>query len=431
MLGSGDDAAALAELRRCEEDLRAYGEERGLTLKLDPAYPGAPEPQDQPGPVKHCVWSLIGEMPGGTIGKLRHQATFGQIMGMNARMNHTVFIGRQPETIAYVPLVSCRPDEFAGELFAWSGFDSRKKQEQTFESVELERKFVIEIAKGQEQVWLWRLFTPTLIDWLAHETPPDFGFKLSSGSFNCEVPQWRGQARPDRQVDPEHLDLLASCGGRVSGRIRDEVLEQVGLGGVPDPRSAEANRNWTNGNRDGKLFKGFMKLFGAGGTSSGDNSAELFAGQHGFTETVEPAAYHAAHIMLPLPGASTDVFSGVLPGTGRNAHLLWMEYESEYYGLRYYVGVATELVREGPDLWLDEDEVVAAADAASSGLPDEVVEIARELECGISTGGGSAAVYISSTGWEGRPTGAQIAELIGEADRIFTGLETGVPEAAT
>lgn len=423
MLGTGDDAAAMAELRRCEEDLRAYGDERGLTLKLDPAYPGAPEPQDQPGPVKHCVWSLVGEMPGGTIGKLRHQATFGQIMGMNARMNHTVFIGRQPETIAYVPLLSCRPDEFAGELFAWSGFDARKKQEQTFESIELERKFVIEIAKGQEQVWLWRLFTPTLIDWLAHETPPDFGFKLSSGSFNCEVPQWRGQVREDRQVDPEHLDLLASCGGRVSGRIRDEVLEQVGLGGVPDPRSSEANENWTNGNRDGKLFKGIMRLFGAGGTSSGDNSADQFSADHGFTESVDPAAFHAANIMLPLPGAATDVYSGNLAGSGRPAHLIWMEYESEYYGLRYYVGVVTPLPRERADIWLDEDEVVAAADAEGSGLPAEVVDEVRRLECGISTGGGAAAIYISSTGWEGRPTGAEIAEMVEGADRIFAGLE--------
>jgi|GEM_PF-2405810 len=421
---SGDPAAAMEELRQCEEDLKAYGDERGLTLKLDPAYPGAPTPENQPGPVKHCVWSLVGEMPGGAIGKLRYQSTFGTMMGMNMQGSHTVFIARQPETIAYVPLVSCRPDEIMGELFAWAG-DGRKRQEQTFESIELERKFVIEIAKGQEQVWLWRLFSPSLIDWLAHETPPDFGFKLSSGSFSCECPQWRGQQAPSRRVDPEHLDLLASCGGRVAGRIRDEVLEQVGLGGVPDPRSSKANQAWTNGNRDGKLFKGFMKLIGAGGTGSGDNSARIFAADSGFNEPEDPAAFHAAHIMLPLPGAATDVFSGALPGSGRPAHLLWMEYESEYYGIRYYVGISVDMKREGPDIWLDEDEVVAAASAAGSGLPAEVVSIARQSEFGISTGDDSAAIYISSTGWEGRPSGDRVRSMIGNAERLFSALESG------
>lgn len=421
MLGSGDEQAAMRELRRCEEDLRAYADDRGLVLRADPPYPGAPEPEAQPGPIKHCVWSLIGRMPGGTIGKLRHQATFGRIMGMDARLNHTVFIGRQPETVAYVPLLNCRPNEFAADLFAWAG-DARGRQEQVFESVELERRFVIEIAKGQEQVWLWRLFSPALIDWLAHATPADFGFKLSSGSFQCEVPQWRGQARADGQVDAEHLDLLAGCGGRVSGRVRDEVLEQAGLSEGPVARSAEANRNWTNGRRENRLIRGLMKLVGAGGP---DDSARLFAEGHGFAEAVDPADFHAAHITLPLPGAATDAFAGSLPGSGRPAHLVWMEYESEYYGLRHYVAVVAALDRQGPDVWLDEDEVVAVPDADGSGLPPEALGELRSRGYGISTGGGAGAIYVSSTGWEGRPGGPEIAALIDSAGGIFDSLETG------
>ncbi|MGB0120161.1 MAG: hypothetical protein WBP55_04310 [Solirubrobacterales bacterium] len=417
---SGDGGAAMEDLRQCEADLKAYGDARGLVLRLDPAYPGAPEPENQPGPIKHCVWSLIGEMPGGVIGKLRYQSAFGTMIGVDVQGGHAVFVARQPETVAYVPLLSCRPDEITGDLFAWAG-DSRKRQEQSFESLELERRFVIEIAKGQEQVWLWRLFTPKLIDWLAHETPPDFGFRLSSGSFSSECPQWRGQQAPSPRVDPEHLDLVAACGGRVAGRIRDEVLEQVGLGGVPDPRSSEANRNWTNGSRDGKLFRGLMKLVGAGGR---DNSAEIFAKGNGFPDVVEPAAFHAAHIMLPLPGASTDVFAGALPG-GRPGHLLWMEYESEFYGLRYYVGVTAPTALQGPDIWLDEDEIVAAADADNSGLAAETVSLARALGCGISTGDGRAAIYISSTGWEGRPSGDRIRSMIDRAESLFMSLETG------
>ena len=51
-----------------------------------------------------------------------------------------------------------------------------------------------------------------MIDWLAHETPQDFGFKLDCGVFTCECPQWRGQARADGEVDPAYLDLIAAVG---------------------------------------------------------------------------------------------------------------------------------------------------------------------------------------------------------------------------
>lgn len=424
-MSRGDDGTALEELRQCEQELEAYARERGLTVRLDPAYPGAPPPEEQPGPVKHSIWSLIGRMPGGSIGKLRHQATFGQVAGMNARSGHTVFIGRQPETVAYIPLLSVRPDEFGAELFAWAG-DRRPRQEQTFESLELDRRFVVEVAKGQDQVWLYRLFSPTLIDWLAHETPPDFGFRLSSGSFSCEVPQWRGQSRSDGRVDVEHLDLVAACGGRVSGRIRDEVLEQVGLGKVPDPRSAEANRAWTNGRRSGRLM-GFLNRIAGGGT---DDSASRFAAGLGFTP-VDPAAFHAARIMLPLPAAATDAFEGSLVD-GRPAHLVWMEYESEYYGIRYYVGVTTALEREGPAVWFDADEVVAAA-AEPGDLPVAALGLARDAGLGISTGGGFAAIYVSSTGWEGRPGKEQVRSMLDSAPRVFDALDAdaaGVAGAA-
>lgn len=70
-------------------------------------------------------------------------------MGTSVRGNHTVFVSRQPETVGYVPLLGCCPDEFASGLFEWAG-DGRKRQEQKFESLVLDRKFVIEIAPSQE-----------------------------------------------------------------------------------------------------------------------------------------------------------------------------------------------------------------------------------------------------------------------------------------
>lgn len=409
----GDDGTALEELRRCEADLEAYAAGRELELRADPAYPGALPPERQPGPVKHAVWSLVGRMPGGTIGKLRHQATFGRMAGLDAGVSHTVFIGRQPETVTYVPLLNVRPDDVVAGLFEWAG-DSRPRQRQEFESAELNRRFVIEIAKGQDQTWLYRLFSPTLIDWLAHETPPDFGFRLSSGSFSCEAPRWRGQAPAGNRVDSGHLDLIAEAGGKVAGRIRDEVLEQIGLGTVPATRG-NGYATWTKAERGGRLSRFVAKL--AGG--AGDSSVPDFAAELGYGP-IDPAAFHAAHILLPLPGVIDEAFEGTLPD-GRSASLLWMEYESDYYGIRYYVGLVAEVGYSGPPLWFDRDEVVAAAESKS--LPGGVLSRVRDAGLGVSTGGGSAIVYCSATGWDGRPGKADVKAMMDVAPAVFEGLE--------
>ena len=93
--------------------------------------------------------------------------------------------------------------------------------------MELDRRYIVEVAKGQDHAWLRQLFPPSFIDWLASNTPVDFGFRLDGGIFTCECPQYRGQHRADGEVDFEHLDLLGGTGGRAASRIRDEVLEEA------------------------------------------------------------------------------------------------------------------------------------------------------------------------------------------------------------
>ena len=102
--------AALRDLARCEADLQKYADERGLQLRPDPAFPGAQPPEEQVGPVKHAVWSLIGEMPGGAIARLRHQAIFGEMIGVDVAGHHTVVVTKLPQTVGLVPMLSLRPD---------------------------------------------------------------------------------------------------------------------------------------------------------------------------------------------------------------------------------------------------------------------------------------------------------------------------------
>lgn len=403
--------SAIADLKRCEEDLKRYADERGLVLRSDPAFPGAQPPEEQMGPVRHAVWSLVGRMPGGATARLRHQAMFGEMIGQEVAGHHTVMVAKLPQTVGLVPMLSLRPEGFAAGLFQWTG-DGRGRQEQTFESIDLDRSYLIEVAKGQDQTWLYRLFTPTLIDWLASSTPPDFAFRLSSGSFVCETPQWRGQQRNDGQVDFEHLDLLAESGGRVAGRVRDEVLEQVGLGRVPEARSGAANADWT-----GKKKRGLLGVLSRA-LAGRDDSVREFTESRNFSP-VDPSGFHMAHLELPLPAAADEVFEGAMPD-GRPVHLAWMEYENEIDGLRYYVGLISPIQGSGAkslEFWLDDQELLAVADA--EGIDPDLARAARAERVGISAGGGSVCLYLTSDGWSGRIGGADIDRLLAAAPEIL------------
>jgi hypothetical protein len=110
------DEKALEGLRRTEETLRAYGDEHGLVLRSEQPWPGMLPAEQQMGPIRHAVWSLVGKLPGGAIGRLRHQAVFGEMMGMNLAQQHTILVARLPETFGYVPMLCVRPDEFMSGL---------------------------------------------------------------------------------------------------------------------------------------------------------------------------------------------------------------------------------------------------------------------------------------------------------------------------
>ena len=303
------DGDAIEGLERSRAKLQEYADSRGLVLTSESPWPGYVPAEQQTGPVRHAIWSLAGKFPGGAVGRLRHQAVFG-IDDRHGRRKgqHTIMVARLPETVGYVPMLCVRPAELMSGLYYWGG-DQRPRDTQRFESTELDRRYIVEIAKAQGQNWLWQLFSPALIDWIAHETPPDFGFKLETGVFTCECPQWRGQGRMDGEVDTEHLDLLVECSGKVASRIRDEVLEEIGTGSASSPDSAQAYVDWVSGPKHGKIIGAIMKLVGAAGI---DDSVNEWGAARGL-EAESPATFHSRNITLPLPGAATDVVDGHAP----------------------------------------------------------------------------------------------------------------------
>ena len=389
----GDDAEAFEGLRRSETALQAYADERGLVLREEQPWPGYVPAAQQPGPVKHAVWSLAGRFPGGAVGRLRHQAVFGKTFGMDVKGQHTFMVCRMPESVGYVPMLCIRPDELMSGMYHWGG-DGRKRQTQRFESVELERRYLVEVAPGQAQNWIFQLFSPTFIDWLAHSTPPDFGCKLDLGVFTCETPQWRGQPGSlTGEVDPEALDLLASAGGRVAARIRDEVLEEAdGLGRAAEVDSAEAYAKWANSPKGPRIVNAFLKLARLG---EPDDGISKYAADRGL-RSESPADFHARYIGLGMPGAATAVASGALPGSGRDGSLAWLEYSSEVDVQREYVALATPVSADQAAGWFDPDD--AGVPSAGEGIATAALERCAASGFGISTTRRAACVYMRTTG---------------------------------
>ena len=266
---------------------------------------------------------------------------------------HTIMVCRIPESVGYLPMLSVRAEGLEPALFYWAGDKRPREDVGGFESVELDRRYIVEVAKGQDHAWLRQLFPPSFIDWLASNTPVDFGFRLDGGIFTCECPQYRGQHRADGEVDFEHLDLLGGTGGRAASRIRDEVLEEADVSwGGTNPDSAAAHEARAKGRKHGRLLGLVMKLAG----DISDDSVKQFAEKHGMSAK-DSAEFHANHIRLPLPGTASDVLTGPLPGTDRQGDLAWLEFSSAVDMQRNYIAVVVETPTELPSAWVDADDV--------------------------------------------------------------------------
>ncbi len=412
-----DVGTAIEGLERTERKLAEYADEHGLVVRPELAWPGQPLPHEQMGPVRHAAWSVSGTLPGGVPGRLRHQAVYGQTFGVKISGQHTIMVCRIPESVGYLPMLSVRAEGLEPALFYWAGDRRPREDVGGFESVELDRRYIVEVAKGQDQAWLRQLFPPTFIDWLAASTPVDFGFRLDGGVFTCECPQYRGQHRADGEVDFEHLDLLAGAGGRAAGRIRDEVLEESGLSwGGTNPDSAAAHLARSTGRKHGRLIGMLVKLAGAGI----DNSVAEFGSKHGM-EPKPTAEFHANHISLPMPGTANDVLSGPLPGTDRPGDLAWLEFSSAVDIQRNYVAAVLEMEPELPSLWVDADDVTIPGFGAD--LAPEALELARADGLGVATAGRKVCVYLPSPPADFTyPSGAKIEAFCPKAVAVADAL---------
>ena len=116
----------------------------------------------------------------------------------------------------------------------------RSKERVKLESEALDEKYEIFAGKGQDAVWLRRLFSPTFIVWLTESAPKKFAFELVDGTLCCYV------QRPQEKA--EELDAMRAATATVATRLRERhssnkrgLLRSPSADG-PNPVATRRNR---------------------------------------------------------------------------------------------------------------------------------------------------------------------------------------------
>ena len=72
-------------------------------------------------------------------------------------------------------------------------------------------RYAVSTDHDQDQLAVWQLFSPSLIDWLTNEAPAGFSFELQDGALSCFVPGYT--------AEEGELDALCAAAARVFARV--------------------------------------------------------------------------------------------------------------------------------------------------------------------------------------------------------------------
>ena len=198
-----------------------YASQRGLELGGRSPLP-ASTPLLRKGDDRYAERTLSGPFADGVEGILalytyEEESTDSEGNRETNYYRYTVGMVNVPECSEFVPELFCQR-KFG--LRALEGFEDafrRSKERVKLESEALDQKYEIFTGKGQDNVWLRRLFSPTFIVWLTDEAPEKFAFELVGGSLCCYVSGHKESAAD--------LDLIRSAAAAVATRLREESGE--------------------------------------------------------------------------------------------------------------------------------------------------------------------------------------------------------------
>jgi len=205
-------------------------------------------------------------------------------------------------------------------------------KEVRLESDRFLQRYAVSTDHDQDQIAVWQLFSPSLIQWLTEEAPERFSFELQDGALACFVPGYT--------ADEDQLDALCAAAARVFARVA--AIDGPGHDGASHGGAAPGD-----GTRRSRVerelaehpfaspppsVKAAAKEFRHGlhlGDEAWALGAEAFfrgqAALAGF-EPIAGDAYRAAHLDTFLPGSFTRAAQGRL-ASGEEAFLVLTDSE--------------------------------------------------------------------------------------------------------
>jgi hypothetical protein len=190
------------------------------------------------------------------------------------------------------------------------------------ESIRFLERYQLSTDHDQDQLRVWQIFDPSLIDWLTVSAPPGFSFELQDGALCCFVPGFT--------ADEAELDALCEAAARVFAHVADVEGHGDGAGPRPGTRGESVERALAehpfatppqSTKAAAKEFRRGLRL----GDQAWALGAEAFFRSHasslGLTR-VATSAYRAEHVATILPGILAHAARGPLRGSDVDAFLV-------------------------------------------------------------------------------------------------------------
>lgn len=211
----------IADSRAADDFFDVYAKGHGLELGGKIWLP-ASTPLLRKGDDRYAERTLNGEIAPGVDGFL---ALFTYVVettdsqGARNKTYHPFTLGmvEVPECVDHVPELYCRRKGGLRSLEKFEDLFRRSKERVTLESEALAGRYEIFSRKGQDAVWLRRVFSPSFIVWLTESAPDKFAFELVDGTLVAYV--------HGHQEDTAGLEAVAAATGLVATRLRDKSGE--------------------------------------------------------------------------------------------------------------------------------------------------------------------------------------------------------------
>lgn len=210
-----------ADRRAADAFFAAYAARRDLVLggrePLPPATPLLRKGDDRY--AERTLTGVLGERVGGVLALYTYEEETTDSDGSRQTnyYRYTIGLVEVPECAGHVPELYCQRKFGLKALEKLEDVFRRSKERLQLESAALDERYEIFAGKGQDAVWLRRLFSPGFIVWLSESAPEKFAFELVGGTLCCYV--------KDHQEDAAALDAVALATATVARRLRDESLE--------------------------------------------------------------------------------------------------------------------------------------------------------------------------------------------------------------